>query len=175
MNVPKFIHSVQDVFRSEIERENAELQRIEKAQQDRLVRQGIISRAATFKDQLTTAHRNADTSFAAIERLANWPLKDLFGAFAMGGLTVEQLGGRLAEVEATAKHLAEIKKAIYEHHVKPAELALVQFEKENAAVLKGVKLEQSEPPAFIPTKLDRDHYVNGASSELVRKHVGITN
>jgi hypothetical protein len=175
MNPKNFLNAVQDIFKPEVERENAELQRLEKARQDRLFRQGIISKVAILKDKVTTAIANHDAALSHVERLANWPVQSLYDTFAEGGLTDVQLAERLAQIEATFKHLPEIKKSLWAKIVLPHEKALALFEKEHAAILKGVKLEQVDTPPFVPTALDFDHYGNGQSSKLVRDGLGLTN
>jgi hypothetical protein len=126
-----------------------------------------------MEDNVVAKKQEAATKLAAVERVAHWPIQDLYDSYAIGHLSIEQLAVRLAEIEAASKHLPGIKKAVFSKVVAPHEDILSQFKKENAADLKGITLEQAEAPEFVPTQTGENWYLDNEPAKLVKIAAGL--
>jgi hypothetical protein len=146
----QLLESVPLPFRSEVAKEQRTLAKIEKARQDREVRLMIITKARLLRGKIPATAASETALSNQIESFAKGLLENLYDSFISGQMSAIQLAQALSYREVIAKHAAGIRERAHSVLVEPAIFASKQFEKENAAALKGVDLTKPDDAKFAP-------------------------
>lgn len=164
--IKKFVNGVAIIFESEVQREQRELAEIENRRREREAREHIVRQAAVLRDKLPDAEAMYSAKCTEANRLINFSSDRVIDEFVQGLISIEVCGDRLAQIESAIKNAAAIKKRAHEYFVGTAERQLAEFEKQNAAALKGVQITAADEPPFVAADLGKDHYQNGAAAKL---------
>lgn len=164
-----FINSIPAIFQSEKERERLAIEEIENARRDRERREQIARQAGMLRDKVTEARLKTAAIGEQIDHVANFSFEDIYRNFIQGITPIDKLAELLAEREAVAKHATAVKKMAHVHFVVTAERESADFERANAAALRGVQLTPADEPAFTAANLAKDHYENGEFQNLTKK------
>jgi hypothetical protein len=146
----EFLEAVPLPFRSEVAKEQRTLAKIEKARQDREARLRIITQARLLRDKIPLMEVKEAELSGKMGSLTQTPVEKLYDMFIGGELSVTQLTQALTDQEIIAKHAPEINKRAHKKFMETAIFASKQFEKENAAALKGVDLTKPDDAKFAP-------------------------
>jgi hypothetical protein len=150
MSAQKFIHAVAGIFQSDEERIKRQREGIAAEERQIEARRIVATRAANHRDRIMEEKRRVAQLAVTVDRCANFPVEKLFEPFAGGHITIEELGSRIGAVEAVARHAGDLKEFLHRFYVAPAVERSRQYEKENAALLAGVELVESDEPPYTP-------------------------
>ena len=170
-----FIHSVTKLFEGDESREKRELAQIEVRRQARLERQRIVRHAAMLRDRVSDAERQyanltkpIDASLALNKDgiFSQWLAEN--GGSAGSKVRLEDIAGLLASHDALKKHADGFKDFLRRKTISVAEKAFSDYADLHRDALRDLTLEAAEEPPFVHQVLPKDHFVSGASAQLVK-------
>jgi len=144
----------------ELDAEQAEFQR----------RQNLVVRRDLFLNRIDEAKAELSRQCKHLDEISVYTA-EMFARDIITGFKVENLAVQFIAMDNLKSQLPKIKAELEKLIVAPVKQTLADFERENRATLTKlpppVKMVE---PKFSPVVLGENHFVSGASADLVAKH-----